>query len=144
VGSFTVTWGELLIVIVLALAVYVGELMLFLRSSKKSSPVATGDGGLESLHSQLASISAEVDSLRQRIDSLQAEISQLRKMQQTSGQYREAVEMAHEGRDAQAVAEDCGISRGEAELIVALHRASNAAAEPVNDETGTTGRRDKT
>lgn len=35
--------------------------------------------------------------------------------------YAQAIQLAREGGDAVALARDCGISRGEAELIVALH-----------------------
>ena len=39
--------------------------------------------------------------------------------------YGHAIRMAREGRAVAEVAGDCGISRGEAELIVALYRSSS-------------------
>ncbi|GAB3265724.1 DUF2802 domain-containing protein [Chitinimonas naiadis] len=38
--------------------------------------------------------------------------------------YSQAIRLAKQGLDSSAVAAGCGISRGEAELIVALYRAS--------------------
>ena len=38
--------------------------------------------------------------------------------------YSQAIRLARQGLDSSAVAAGCGISRGEAELIVALYRAS--------------------
>ncbi|WP_374537376.1 DUF2802 domain-containing protein [Chitinimonas taiwanensis] len=38
--------------------------------------------------------------------------------------YAQAIRLAKQGMDSSAVAAGCGISRGEAELIVALYRAS--------------------
>ena len=61
-----------------------------------------------------------------RADALAKELDAIRRGPKSSGQYREAVEMAEQGLEAGAVADSCGISRAEADLIVALYRSRNA------------------
>jgi hypothetical protein len=65
----------------------------------------------------------EVGDLRKQVARLQGEIE---KLQATPGAsvspYNLAIQMARQGAGAGEVASGCGISRGEAELIVALYR----------------------
>jgi hypothetical protein len=71
-------------------------------------------------------MSADLAALREHIDAINAALDNMRRTPQSSGQYREAVEMAERGLDAAAVADSCGISRAEADLIVALYRSRTA------------------
>jgi hypothetical protein len=68
-------------------------------------------------------MTAEIAALREENAGLAGELAAVRRAPQSSGQYREAVEMAEQGVDSAEVAENCGISRAEADLIVALHRS---------------------
>jgi hypothetical protein len=121
--ALVVTWRELLILVFAVLALHVVELLLLLRWSgawgtwpRKRGLNATAsapDDGLE----------REVGNLRKQVARLQGEVE---KLQATPGSfvspYNLAIQMARQGAGAGEVASGCGISRGEAELIVALYR----------------------
>jgi cell division protein FtsB len=77
--------------------------------------------GSDSRHGEMAALRNEVDQLRARADKLQEEIESLRTPQPATP-YSQAIQMALTGRDADSIASRCGISRGEAELIVALNK----------------------
>lgn len=117
-GSITLTWAQVLVIALAAVGFYVLELLLFLRSTRDGAARA------EQARAREEAIVAEQRDLGERLRALEGEIDRLRRQPQTSGQYREAVSLAQQGSDARAVAESCGISQSEAELIVALHRSS--------------------
>jgi hypothetical protein len=106
------------LLIALALAgLYIVELISFMRAARRQAQrERTGAERLQSLSDELA-------AQRERTDALGKEMEELRRGPKSSGQYREAVEMAERGLDAAAVAANCGISRAEADLIVALYRS---------------------
>jgi hypothetical protein len=88
----------------------------------------------ESLDRQaLAMLESDVEQLRKEIGSLRAEVLSLREERQretvksqvtdkVSPMYSDAMELAMQGQDAAAISLHCGISRAEAELVVALVR----------------------
>lgn len=103
-----------------AIGLYVIELVSFMRATSRQAE-------RERLTSQrLETMAAELGVLRERADALAKELDAIRRGPKSSGQYREAVEMAEQGLEAGAVADSCGISRAEADLIVALYRSRNA------------------
>jgi hypothetical protein len=122
--ALVVTWRELLILVVVVLAIYVVELLLLLRWSgargnwsrargANASPESATDDGLR----------REVGDLRKQVARLQGEMDRLQAAPRTSvSPYNLAIQMARQGAGAGEVASGCGISRGEAELIVALYR----------------------
>lgn len=116
-GALTLTWTHVLVIVVAALGVYLVELLLFLAASRRESARAAA------VHERLAAIEAQVASLVERVVATEHELERQRRQPQTSGQYRDAVQLAQSGSDPQSVASACGISLAEAELIVALHRA---------------------
>jgi hypothetical protein len=80
---------------------------------------------------------AAAEALNTRIDLLEDQLVRLQRERPTSPEspaapvsepaetaYARAIRLARQGLDPLALAEDCGISRGEAELIVALYRAN--------------------
>ena len=100
-----------------AIGLYVLELLAFMRAARRQAlQERRGQERLEVMQGEIA-------ALREQIDGFEATLEGLRRTPQSSGQYREAVEMAERGSDAAAVAENCGISRAEADLIVALYRS---------------------
>lgn len=116
----TLTWSQVLIVVLLAVGIYVIEMVSFMRAARR-----------QAVHEKRAAesmdaMAKELADLKARFEELRATTEGLRCPPQTSGQYREAVEMAERGADAAKVAESCGISRAEADLIVALHRTRAA------------------
>lgn len=78
-----------------------------------TSPESASDDGLV----------REVGDLRKQIAHLRAEVDKLQAARGASvSPYNLAIQMARQGAGAGEVASGCGISRGEAELIVALYR----------------------
>ena len=122
--ALVIGWRELLVVAFAVLAVYVAELILLLRWSgargaRGWSRVAPS--GSES--PALTRMSLEIAELRKQIVRLQAELDKLKSLSQpVASPYNQAIQMARQGLSATEVASGCGISRGEAELIVALYR----------------------
>lgn len=117
--SIVITWRELLIVVALILAVYIAEMLFLMR---------TGGGVLrkrrvpEQRNDELLQIRNEVADLNTRIVALERYIQQLQAESDTeSTPYSRAIQMARQGRDASRISESCGISRGEAELIISMH-----------------------
>ena len=117
--SIVITWCELLIVVALILAVYIAEMLFLMR---------TGEGVLrkrrvpEQRNDELLQIRNEVAELNTRIVALEKYIQQLQAESNTeSTPYSRAILMARQGRDASRISESCGISRGEAELIISMH-----------------------
>jgi hypothetical protein len=119
-GAITLTWAQVAIVALLAIGLYVVELLAFMRAARRHTEQE------RHTRERLDGQAAEMTSLRARIDDLDAAMDGLRRAPQSSGQYREAVEMAERGSDAATVADSCGISRAEADLIVALYRSRAA------------------
>jgi predicted RNase H-like nuclease (RuvC/YqgF family) len=122
--SFIITWRELLIGAVLVLAVYIAEMLLLMRSAKPRGWRIWQRGAEAHAKSrEVQSLELEFTQLLERVDRLQKELEQLKAAQQVAvTPYTQAIKMAQQGLDVNEVAISCGISRGEAELIVALHR----------------------
>lgn len=125
--SFVITWRELLIVVAVVLAIYVAELLLLLRSGKSGeSRFARRASSLDKAALvRLENLEAEVADLRQHIAKLETGMGHMERppepVHATQTPYGQAIQMARNGLDVDAVASGCGISRGEAELIVAMH-----------------------
>ena len=89
-------------------------------------PVIPGQQLIEALQRELAQLRKEVEVLRaevlllreaQRRDLVNSQVAQ-----NASPLYNDAMQMAMQGIDAASIAQHCGISRAEAELVVALVR----------------------
>lgn len=119
--SIVITWRELLLVVVLILAVYIAEMLLMLRAG----------GGLRKprwlglIHEKRVELElrAQLDELRQRVDALESGLGHLRldEPPNETTPYQRAIILARQGRGPVDISETCGISRGEAELIVSIH-----------------------
>lgn len=121
--SFVITWRELLIGAVLVLAVYIAEMLLLMRSSKTRGWRVWQKGAEANAKSrELQALELDLTRLHEQITRLQDEVEQLKAQQVAVTPYTHAIQMAQQGLDVNEVAASCGISRGEAELIVALHR----------------------
>jgi len=121
--SFVITWRELLIGAVLVLAVYIAEMLLLMRSAKPRGWRIWQRGAEANAKSrEVQSLELEFTQLQERVDRLQKELEQLKAQQAAVTPYTHAIQMAQQGLNVKEVAASCGISRGEAELIVAMHR----------------------
>jgi hypothetical protein len=122
--ALVVTWRELLVVVIAVLAVYAVELVLLLRwSGRSGSHGAKRSAKAGAEQRAVDGLTREVGELRKQVARLQAEVDKLRTAPAGSvSPYNLAIQMARQGASANDVASGCGISRGEAELIVALYR----------------------
>lgn len=114
------TWAQVLVVALAVIGIYVIEMVLFMRAASRQAQRE------RSTRERLEQMGAELAALRERADALARDLDEIRRGPKSSGQYREAVEMAERGLDPAAVADNCGISRAEADLIVALYRSRTA------------------
>lgn len=124
VESLVITWRELLIGVVLVLAVYIAEMLLLMRSAKPRGWRVWQKGAEANARSQeLLPLEAELAQLRDRIEHLQSELDQMKiRPVATREPYSTAIQLARAGADVNEMAIRCGITRGEAELIIAMHR----------------------
>jgi hypothetical protein len=123
VEALVITWRELLVVVVAILGVHAAALALLLhwwagggaRWKRRAQPSAESQ--------VLNGMTLEIAELRKQVVRLQAEVEKLRSLGlPAASPYNQAIQMARQGSSASEVASGCGISRGEAELIVALYR----------------------
>lgn len=118
-----ISWQQLLFLAFVVVGVYVAELLLFL---KKSASRKRHDGGGD--ESETSALREEVRALREALFALAARVDSkavAAPAAEPESPYSQAIKLAKQGLDSSAVASGCGISRGEAELIVALYRASS-------------------
>lgn len=71
---------------------------------------------------ELRQLREEVGQLREEVGSLRADLVDLKAARHVSPQYADAMALAQRGLTAQDLADRCGISLGEAELVWALSR----------------------
>jgi len=123
--SLVITWRELLIVIAVVLAVYIAEMLLLMRS-KRGGRVKPD---VASLEPKFEALESEIETLREQLLNFKEQLDQLKAAPQPQtntssfSPYSQAIQLAQQGAEVDEVAANCGISRGEAELIVAMHRS---------------------
>ena len=120
--ALVVTWRELLVVALTVLAIYAVEVLLLLRwSGRRVSLWARTQASSEG--QAFNALSLEIAELRGQVTRLQGELDRLKSATPSAiSPYNQAIQMARQGLSASEVSSRCGISRGEAELIVALYR----------------------
>ena len=96
----------------------------------EAPPGAAGAQLFESLEREILQLRKEVGGLRAEVlllrEEQRRELAQSRAPQNISPLYSEAMQMALRGQDAASIAQQCGIARAEAELVVALVRNQDA------------------
>lgn len=117
--AIVVTWRELAVVLVAVVIIHAVEMLLLLRwSGTRKRAMAPGPALAPS-----DALVREIGDLRNQVTRLQCEVDKLRATPAALvSPYNLAIQMARQGAPAGEVARGCGISRGEAELIVALYR----------------------
>lgn len=73
-----------------------------------------------SLEFEVSHLRKETQQLRAEVTQLTVEVRQLKIVHNTSPMYAEAVTLAQQGLSTADIADRCGISLGEAELVAAL------------------------
>ncbi len=119
-ASFVITWKELLIAGIIVLAVYIAELLLLMSSGKSIGlrfwRRRAENRELAELKNRLATLEIRLARLEESGDSADT-VGEV-----ASNSYGKAFSLAKQGMDVTQVAATCGISRSEAELIVAMQR----------------------
>lgn len=122
-SGIVITWQQLLFLAVIVIGIYVAELLLFLRKSAQQSsgrgPDSGGRDEMRKLQHDVQVLREEVALLTARLEARPGSLDN-----EAESPYSQAIKLARQGLDSTAVASGCGISRGEAELIVALYRAA--------------------
>lgn len=113
--NLTFTGRELLLAVVLATVVYLLEVWVFSRRRKSGAK-----GGVDQ---RLNSLRDELEVLKARIEALEARPPVDSGLDAQKTLHMEAVRLARNGASAQELSEQLGISRTEADLIIALHKA---------------------
>lgn len=111
----TFTGRELLLAVILATVIYLLEVLVFSRRRKPH-------GGAQA-EARADALQAQIDDLKARVDMLETRPPAESALDTQTSTYAEAVRMAREGASSQELALALGISRAEADLIIALHRA---------------------
>jgi hypothetical protein len=118
---FTLSGRELLVFVILAVVLatvlYLLETLLF---SRRRKPAASRqlDARIDALQGELAALKARVEDLEVKppVDSA---------LDTQAATYAEAMRLARAGASAQELAGQLGISRSEAELIIALQHTDS-------------------
>ena len=122
-GTFVISWKELLIVGIIVLAVYIAELLLLMYSSRGTG-VRIWQRGAQAR--ELHELRKEVLELKDRLARLESGVAQAETPDTpVETPYSRAFNLARQGMDVGQVATNCGISRAEAELIVAMQRGGS-------------------
>ncbi len=131
-NGIVITWTQLLYISLVLILFYAAELLLFLRkSAQNKSRTPTEHKELAEQQAQIIELQREVESLKVRLATLlvqQAPLSTLSPgmaLNDDDTPYSQAIRLAQQGADAEKVSAACGISRGEADLIVALYRTGS-------------------
>jgi hypothetical protein len=121
VESIVITWRELLIVVALILAVYIAEMLLLMRTGGSLLRKPRWLGLINEKHAEMA-LRQEIEQIKERLNLLETRHYDAPVVSDVEASpYQRAIQLARQGRDVASISENCGISRGEAELIVSMH-----------------------
>lgn len=117
-------WREALFAVVVILAAYVGFALLRLVKPRSQSPppLPIDEAPIRGLQTEMLGLQAQLEDLQAGYQVLKGEIEQIKAARAVSPQYNEALALAQKGMRPPDIAEACGISIGEADLVCALAR----------------------
>ncbi|KAF0815035.1 hypothetical protein IGB42_00112 [Andreprevotia sp. IGB-42] len=130
-NGIVVTWQQLLYLGLVLILFYVAELLLFLKKAGRNRLGRETHHQIEVQQGEIAALRQEVEGLKVRLAALQMQqpalmhgglADELLPQPDDETPYAQAIRMAQLGADANHVATACGLTRGEADLIVALYR----------------------
>jgi hypothetical protein len=124
-------WKEALFAAVVILALYVGYALLRLTKPKTATlpqVAPVDDAPLRGLQTEMVGVRAQLDALQSGLDLLKSEVEQIKAARAVSPQYNDALSLAQKGMRPEDIAETCGISVGEADLVCALARSRQEGA----------------
>jgi hypothetical protein len=118
---FTLSGRELLVFVILAVVLatvlYLLEALLFARRRKPAASQAQG--------ARIDALQGQLDALAARVEALEVKPPVESALDTQAATYAEAMRLARAGASAQELAGQLGISRSEAELIIALQRTDS-------------------
>jgi hypothetical protein len=125
-NGIVITWVQLLYISLVLILFYVAELLLFMRKASMHRVQGQDTQELDRLRNELAQLRFEMDALKLRLATSQVQWPATEEVMEGDQEspYSHAIRLAKLGADSNSVAHQCGISRGEADLIVALYRSS--------------------
>jgi Protein of unknown function (DUF2802) len=88
---------------------------------------------VKDLRTELAAARAQVAGMQAELTGMQAELSELKAARRVSPLYADAVALARRGYDARGIAEECGISVAEAELVLSMSNGGQNFDDEVNN-----------
>ena len=126
-----ITWAQLLYISLGLILFYLAEVFYFLYKQKKNNSRPQN----EEINQELDVIKRDLEFLKIRLSALTASVffdsksqsevvPSLDAAEEAESPYAQAIRLAQQGADAPEVAITCGISRGEADLIVAIYRSA--------------------
>lgn len=124
-------WKEALFAAVVILALYVGYALLRLTKPKTATlpqVAPVDDAPLRGVQTEMVGVRAQLDALQSGLDLLTCEVEQIKAARAVSPQYNDALSLAQKGMRREDIAETCGISVGEADLVCALARSRQEGA----------------
>ena len=98
-----------------------------------SSELSSAPAGFGEQLAARIGLEADMQQLRAEMAILKREVSELRAARRVSPQYSDAMALARRGFDARGIADECGISIGEAELVLAMSRDQALFQDEVDD-----------
>jgi hypothetical protein len=91
------------------------------------------DAEVKELRAELAAARNELAAVRSELAGVQAELAESKAARRVSPLYADAVALARRGYDARGIAEECGISVAEAELVLSMSGGGQNLDDEVND-----------
>lgn len=119
-SALIISWEQVLVALIAVLALYVVELFFALRHNvqRVAQPTNASEDVIRLQH--------DLASLRDRFAELQRVVDEMHANRPGETPYGKAIHLAQQGADSSEVAASCGISRAEADLIVALYRTNSS------------------
>jgi len=119
VGAGGLTWDVIGLAVLSVMVLNVAIWLVYLWARGEASLAAFGVQ-----RGRLVTPRQEIEHLKAAVALLQSEIQSLKAPKSTASPYNQAMELLQKGLSVSDVAATCGITRGEAELLVALFRKS--------------------
>ena len=116
-------YAAVAVLLVLAMALWL-SLRALRRADQLERRLGQLETGLAAAREGLAEAERRQSEAESRLAGIEEQQDQLRLLHEGSGSYGQAIRLAQQGASAEELATDCGLNRGEAELLVSLHGPS--------------------
>jgi hypothetical protein len=127
--------GILVLAVLLLCAVAFLGILEFYRSSRAKKMMSEELAVMHRLQNDVHALcigainmGKHIDALEQRVIRLAERQDQLELRDPFEQTYAHAIRLAQKGADIEQLVEECGLARGEAELLLRIHRARHAQA----------------